>query len=333
MRVGFLFAAIWSVPLIGLAQALPASPTKAVGAPSRPLDPALEEAARAYREGRFADALSQAESLASRGNGQAAMLAGLIHERGLSGGVAAPEAAVRWYRRAVAAGDVDGMVGLARLGMQRKGGSTPGEAMAVLQRAVAQSGAQGGALGRPDAAAMLADLFVSGAAGPQDRSRAASLYARAASAGDPAAAYAAAILYSDGDPDPTDDPLRAIGLLKQAAESGRADASADYGLMLYQGRGTGRDLVSAARWFKTSAEAGDKDGAFYWALVNARGEGTARDLPNALRWARAAQGSSPDADRLLAQINQALTAQANATIAPSKSDPLPRKPAPLPTKP
>lgn len=262
-------------------------------AAQRPLD----EAIQAYQERRFADALSLAENLAGRGDGRAATLAGLIYERGLTGAVA-PVQAVRLYRRGVSAGDTDAMIGLSRMGMARAGGATPGEAMAALQRAVG--------LGRTDAAPMLADLFVSGAAGPRDTNRAAGLYARAAAAGDAQSAYAAGILYADGDPDPMDDPLKAIGFLRQAAEAGRADAAADYGLMLYQGRGVARNLVQAATWFKASAEKGDGDGAFYWALVNARGEGTPRDLPTALRFARQARGSSPEADRLLVQIEAAM---------------------------
>ncbi len=258
--------------------------------------PELREAVSAYQEGRFGDALSQAENLSARGNGRAATLAGLIYERGLTG-PPAPVQAVRLYRRGVSSGDTDAMVGLARLGMARQGGATPGEALATLQRAVS--------LGRNDAAAALGDLFLSGAAGPRDANRAASLYGRAAAAGDGDAAYAAGVLYADGDPDPMDDPLKAIRFLKQAAEAGRADASADYGLMLYQGRGVARDLVGAATWFKASAEKGDGDGAFYWALVNARGEGTPRNLPLALQYARQARGSSPEADRLLTQLEQA----------------------------
>ena len=220
-------------------------------------------------------------------------MAGSIYEQGLIE-TATPEAAAKWYRRAVTGGNTDAMLGLARLGIARKGGSTPGEALAMLQRAASN--------GRREALAPLGDLFLSGAAGPKDRTRAASIYAQAAAYGDADAAYAAGILYADGDPDPMDDPLKAIGFLRQAAQAGRADASADYGLMLYQGRGVARDLKGAAQWFKTAAEAGDMDGAFYWALVNAKAEGTPQNLELAIQWARVAKGSSPDADRLLAQL-------------------------------
>jgi uncharacterized protein len=291
--VGALTLTALSVPAV--AQSPPAVLTPPAER-ARAAQSDLAQAIQAYQERRYSDALSQAENLSARGNGRAATLAGLIYERGLTG-APAPLQAVRLYRRGVSAGDTDAMVGLARLGMSRLGGATPSEALSVLQRAVS--------LGRNDAAALLGDLFLSGAAGPRDANRAATLYARAAAAGDGDAAYAAGVLYADGDPDPIDDPLKAIGFLKQAAESGRADACADYGLMLYQGRGVARDLVSAARWFKQSAEKGDGDGAFYWALVNARGEGTPRNLPLALQFARQARGSSPEADRLLAQLERA----------------------------
>jgi TPR repeat protein len=287
------------VLLVGLL-ALPQGAMAQTPAPASPMaleaeadQRALESALLALRTGQYREALSQAENLASRGNPKAAALAGSIYEQNLID-TATPEAAVRWYRRAVTGGNTDAMLGLARLGMARKGGSTPGEALAMLQRAAAN--------GRKDALAPLGDLFLSGAAGPKDRTRAASIYAQAASYGDADAAYAAGILYADGDPDPMDDPLKAIGYLRQAAQAGRADASADYGLMLYQGRGVARDVKGAAQWFKTAAEGGDMDGAFYWALVNAKGEGTPQNLELAVQWARVAKGSSPDADRLLAQL-------------------------------
>ena len=297
-------------PPLPNATPLPRAPASPIAATSA-LQTDLAEAITAYQERRYGDALSQAENLSARGNGRAATLAGLIYERGLTA-APAPIQAVRLYRRGVSAGDTDAMVGLARLGMARQGGATPGEALSVLQRAVS--------LGRNDAAAALGDLFLSGAAGPRDSNRAATLYARAATTGDGDAAYAAGVLYADGDPDPIDDPLKAIRFLKQAAEAGRADASADYGLMLYQGRGVARDLVGAANWFKISAEKGDGDGAFYWALVNARGEGIPRNLATALQFARQARGSSPDADRLLAQLEQAtasLVTQPRADAVPA----------------
>lgn len=281
----------------------------------------LAEAITAYQERRYGDALSQAENLSARGNGRAATLAGLIYERGLTTGTPAPVQAVRLYRRGVSSGDTDAMVGLARLGMASLGGSTPGEALAVLQRAVG--------LGRNDAAALLGDLFLSGAAGPRDANAAANYYVRAAGVGDGDAAYAAGVLYADGDPDPADDPLKAIRFLKQAAEAGRADASADYGLMLYQGRGVARDLASAASWFKIAAEKGDGDGAFYWALVNARGEGTPRDLQTALRFARQSRGSSPEADNLLAQLERAV---AQPSAAPNPATAASAQPKTLPKR-
>ncbi len=286
-----LFAGVLALPQVTMAQtSAPASP---MALEAEADQRALESALLALRTGQYREALSQAENLASRGNPNAAALAGSIYEQNLID-TATPEAAVRWYRRAVTGGNSDAMLGLARLGMARKGGSTPGEALAMLQRAAAN--------GRKEALAPLGDLFLSGAAGPKDRTRAASIYAQAASFGDADAAYAAGILYADGDPDPMDDPLKAIGYLRQAAQAGRADASADYGLMLYQGRGVARDLKGAAQWFKTAAEGGDMDGAFYWALVNAKGEGTPQNLELAVQWARVAKGSSPDADRLLAQL-------------------------------
>ncbi len=286
-----LFAGVLALPQLTMAQTpAPASP---MALEAEADQRALESALLALRTGQYRDALSQAENLASRGNPKAAALAGSIYEQNLID-TATPEAAVRWYRRAVTGGNSDAMLGLARLGMARKGGSTAGEALSMLQRAAAN--------GRKEALAPLGDLFLSGAAGPKDRTRAASIYAQAASYGDADAAYAAGILYADGDPDPMDDPLKAIGHLRQAAQAGRADASADYGLMLYQGRGVARDLKGAAQWFKTAAEGGDMDGAFYWALVNAKGEGTPQNLELAVQWARVAKGSSPDADRLLAQL-------------------------------
>jgi TPR repeat protein len=301
IRAGAMLAIALLVAEPAIAQSSaspPASPPAARPAPAvtppRPIDAVVA----AWQAGRHAEARRLAEPLALAGDGQAATVLGLLHERGL-GGAKDAVAAVGWYRRGVAARNPDAMVGLGRMGVAGAGGATPGEAFGVLQRALAA--------GRTEAASSLADLYLSGAAGPRDRTMAADLYGRAARAGDAAAAYAAAILLDDGEPDPADDATAAAAFLKQAAEAGRKDAAADYGLLLHQGRGVAQDRPGAARWFKIAAEGGDPDGAFYWALVNARGDGVARDLPTALRFARLARGTSPEADRLLAQLERAAT--------------------------
>jgi TPR repeat protein len=168
-----LFAGVLALPQLTMAQTpAPASP---MALEAEADQRALESALLALRTGQYREALSQAENLASRGNPKAAALAGSIYEQNLID-TATPEAAVRWYRRAVTGGNSDAMLGLARLGMARKGGSTPGEALSMLQRAAAN--------GRKEALAPLGDLFLSGAAGPKDRTRAASIYAQAASYGD-----------------------------------------------------------------------------------------------------------------------------------------------------
>lgn len=307
MRLTRLRQTLFALALVLPGHAMAQAPASPMALEAEADQRALEAAVSALRAGQYRDALSQAENLASRGNPKAAALAGSIYEQNLID-TATPEAAVRWYRRAVTGGNSDAMLGLARLGLARKGGSTPSEALTMLQRAAAN--------GRKEALAPLGDLFLSGAAGPKDRTRAASIYAQAAAFGDADAAYAAGILYADGDPDPMDDPLKAINYLRQAAQAGRADASADYGLMLYQGRGVARDLKGAAQWFKAAAEGGDLDGAFYWALVNAKGEGTPQNLELAVQWARVSKGSSPDADRLLAQLETIAAKPKPATSKP-----------------
>jgi TPR repeat protein len=257
---------------------------------------ALDLAVNAYRNKDFAEARVQAQRAADAGAAEGATLMALLQERGLGGPVNEAEA-VRFYRIAAQQNEPDALIGLGRLGAARRGGATPAEALGALQRAIAAN--------REDAAAPLADLLLSGAAGVRDPAAGSSLYQRAARGGDADAAYAAAILLNDADPSAPDDLPAARALLKQAADAGRADANADYGLMLYQGAGGPRDLPEAARRFRAAAEKGDLDGAFYWALVTARGEGAPRDLAEARRWAEKARGSSPDADRLHEALSRA----------------------------
>lgn len=286
----FAAAVCCAASLAGPVQAQPAR------LPPAAQQTAFQAAVSAYRDKDFSTARLQAQRAADAGEREGATLLALLHERGL-GGPQNDAEAVRLYRIAAQQNEPDALLALGRLGAARRGAATPGEALSALQKALA--------LKREEAAAPLADLLLSGAAGARDPAAAASLYQRAARAGDADAAYAAAILLNDADPTPPDDLPAARALLRQAADAGRAEANADYGLMLYQGAGGARDLPEAARRFRAAAENGDKDGAFYWALVNARGEGVARDLATARRWAEQARGSSPEADRLLAALERA----------------------------
>jgi hypothetical protein len=265
----------------------------------------LARAVALVDQGRGPEALAQARAQARRGSGPAAALAGHLLERGLAGVGADLAAAAAEYRIGAQLNDLDCLEGLGRLGAAGSGGVGAAEARDALSRAVAG--------GRTTQAASLATLLLDPAAGAPEPARAEALLSDAAARGDGEAAYALAVLRDDGDPAVADNPASARALLNQAAEAGLAPGQADLGLLMYQGRGGPRDLAGAVRLFGQAARGGDRDGAFYFALMLARGEGIARNEAEALQWARQARGSSPEADRLLTQLER----RAGARSAPA----------------
>lgn len=250
-------------------------------------------------------ALAFAQQAAGQGDVQAQILAGHLLRSG-EAGLTDMVNAVNWYRLAAAQNHPDGLVALADMALRRQGGLQPQAARTWLEQAAH--------MGRTDAMRVLAELYLKGLANIDtnrqtaidwlmkahatgDKAAARALgdifidesvtqalhwYERGAAQGDANAAYQAAILQSERD-DPVGDK-KTVTLMRQAAEAGIAAAAADYGLLLFQGKGVDKDRVQAANWFARAAVRGDKEGQFLYAFVLARGEGVELSFGQAYYW-------------------------------------------------
>ena len=81
---------------------------------------------------------------------------------------------------------------------------------------------------------------------------------------------------------------------KAAAESGKAEAQFDLGLLYAQGLGVRRDLTEAARWYRASADQGNAEAEFALGQMYSRGWGVPRDEVDALRWLQMANSVDSD---------------------------------------
>lgn len=299
-----LASAAWLIALV----ALPASAND------------FTQAEAAFKAGEYPRALILGKTAAAGGDTQAQILIAHMYE---SGKVGAPDyhESARWYQSAAMAGDIDGMLGAARLGLAGHGGLTTADSLTWFEKAAKS--------GNTDAMRALSDMYLLGKGTPPDAQKGRDWLIKAANFGDPLAerrlgdlyfekfpkealiwyekaaihgdaraAYIAAIMYAENF-EIRPDAKRAAVLLKQAADAGLPEAMADYGLVIYQGNGTERSIDAAAQWFKKSALAGDPEGRFLYAFTLAKGEGVTQSFEDAYYWllkADADSGASSVAD-------------------------------------
>ncbi len=281
--------------------------------PSIPLAPAstttgqsnFDQAVNAYEIRDFATALTLAKAAAGQGHAEAQVMTAHILLRGEAGFVD-HNMAVDNYRKAAAQRNVDAYMGLGEMALRSLAGLSPSDALQWFS-AAAQ-------VGRRDAMRAIGEMYLKGQGIPPDaekakhwldraaqsgdhlahRKMADSLfesdpvkaleyYEKAAATGDSEAAYIAAIMYEEN-LQIRPNSNRMAELMRQAAESGHAAALADYGLLVYQGRGVTRDIAAAAGWFEKSAKAGDSEGQFLYAFTLAKGEGVQQNYEEAYYW-------------------------------------------------
>ena len=113
----------------------------------------------------------------------------------------------------------------------------------------------------------------------------------------PAAHNLALLLMSTGK---DADLLRAIELLRKAAEAEIPDAQHALGVLYLQGRGVTRDTAEAARWFLRAAKNGSVAGEVEYAILAFNGEGMPADEALAAQYFRraAAKGNAIAQNRL-----------------------------------
>ena len=123
----------------------------------------------------------------------------------------------------------------------------------------------------------------------------------AARKGEPAASYnLALLLLATGK---QADLLRAVALLRTAAEAEVADAQHALGSLYLKGRGVPRDTAEAARWFFRAAGNGNLAGEVEYAILLFNGEGVPKNEALAARYFRhAASNGSAIAQNRLARL-------------------------------
>ncbi len=312
--------------------------------PSIPLDMPTQatghaefaKAVTAYELLDYATALSQAKVAATQGHADAQVMTAHILLRGEAGFTDYNQAADN-YRKAAAQGNTDAYVGLGEMALRSLAGLTPSDAMQWFSSA-AQAG-------RRDAMRAIGEMYMKGQgiapdpdkakfwldkAGERgdhlahrkmadslfesDPVKALSFYEKAAAAGDNEAAYIAAIMYEENF-EIKPNTARMAELMKQAAESGHAPAQADYGLLVYQGRGVPQSINEAADWFGKAAQAGDDEGMFLYAFTLAKGEGVPQNFEEAYYWVlKSGQSEVSDYNQDRIKLREGLEQKLDRTI-------------------
>jgi TPR repeat protein len=99
------------------------------------------------------------------------------------------------------------------------------------------------------------------------------------------------------------DPEKALKLMKEAAESGHAEALGGVGYFYATGFGVSKDPEEAARWFRKGAETGSAKAQFNLGSVLLGGEGVPKDEAGGREWIkRAAEAGFPEAQARLGQM-------------------------------
>ncbi len=125
-------------------------------------------------------------------------------------------------------------------------------------------------------------LYWSGKRLPQDYSKAAAMYRKAADQGYPRAEYNLGYLYSQGVGVPKD-LGQATKWIKKAAEQGYPKAQTMLGLYFRSGTGVSKDPVEAVKWFREAANQLDAGGEFYFGNAYFTGDGIPENRDKALK--------------------------------------------------
>lgn len=251
-------------------------------APAAPPDPNADLAYGAYQRGLYRAAFTEAmkRAQAQPPNAAAMTLIGQLYADG-SGLVRKPEEAVRWWTRAVAAGDRGAMLalGLAKLA---------GDGTALDKAGAATLFDRAGKLGEPQALYDLAVMELQGDGVARDVQSGARRMKVAADAGDSLAQYAYAILLKEGRGVEKDVNASSMWL-GRAAGQGEAAAMVEYAIAQFNGVGVPKDEQAAAALFRKAADRGNAIAQNRLARLYAYGRGVENDPARAVAWNRLAR--------------------------------------------
>ncbi|MFT3839876.1 MAG: tetratricopeptide repeat protein [Myxococcaceae bacterium] len=111
---------------------------------------------------------------------------------------------------------------------------------------------------------------------PKDTAKSLGLHRESAARGNANAMFELSVLLSIGD-GVAPDPKQAREWVRKAAEAGHARAMYNMGAFAATGNGTPKDLAEAVRWYRGSSEAGNGRATFTLALMTMNGEGIEAD--------------------------------------------------------
>jgi hypothetical protein len=155
--------------------------------------------------------------------------------------------------------------------------------------------------GDPHALAALGLMALDGRGIEKNQAQGLAWLEQAAGKGEPAASHnLSLLLMSSGS---QEDLLRAVELLRRAADAEIGDAQHALGVLYLRGRGVSRDPAEAARWFERAAKNGNVAGLVEHAILLFNGEGVPPDEALAARlFRRAALRGNPIAQNRLARL-------------------------------
>jgi len=174
-------------------------------------------------------------------------------------------------------------------------GSAPGDLAPLPARIGGKALLDAAAAGEPGASYEIAIRFAEGRNVPQDLSRAAAWFDRAAQSGLAVAQFRLGSMYEKG-LGLKQDLQEARRLYLAAADKGNAKAMHNLAVLYAEGFYGNPDFALASQWFRKAATFGVVDSQYNLALLYARGIGVDRDLTQSYKWfALAAKGGDKDA--------------------------------------
>jgi len=167
-----------------------------------------------------------------------------------------------------------------------------------------------------DALDSLAWFYDAGRFVAQDRARAASIYRRAAAAGQPHAQWRLGVMLDMGE-GVAENPAEAIDWIRRAASQNYAEGHASLAVMYANGRGVSVDYAQSMRHYRRAAELGVSAGFYGIGVLHVLGQGVASDPLEGAAWFVAAtilgdQRSAPALQRLNLTSDQMRRAAARA---------------------
>jgi TPR repeat protein len=194
----------------------------------------------------------------------------------------------RWYEKAAAAGEAQGMINLGSL--YEAGNGVPQD-YAAARRWYEKAAATGNAW----AMINLGIMYGTGHGVPQDDAAARRWYEKAGATGDAGAMNALGLFYLAGVLGVPKDVAAARSWYEKAAAAGNAGAMTELGLFYeYGSGGLSRDYAAARRWYEKAAAAGEAGGTNALGVLYATGHGVPQDYATARRWYEKAAAAGSD---------------------------------------